>query len=147
MPVTSGLGSAVYRAALHLYPPAFRREFGSEMARDVEDASRDARKEGERRWRVAFWTAIAADLLHSAAVQWLKSGIPTVAMVAAMVVAATITMLARVWPAPPAVVALSAADHDLALLMLLSAVVLLLIVATIVFSLWFLRPLRDRPRR
>ncbi|PYR38096.1 MAG: hypothetical protein DMF90_04540, partial [Acidobacteria bacterium] len=63
MAAPPGIGVRVYEAALQLYPPAFRREFGVEMVRDVREASLESA--ASRGWRdvATFWLAIAGDVL------------------------------------------------------------------------------------
>ena len=50
----------LYRAALYLYPAAFRREFSSEMTRDFQEATREA---GPGRARLMVWAGIGAAVL------------------------------------------------------------------------------------
>ena len=55
------IGARIYYAALFLCPPAFRREFSTEMTRDVDDAAEDMRSGGAAA-ALLLWLGIAADL-------------------------------------------------------------------------------------
>ena len=57
------------------------------------------------------------------------------------------SVAANVVPHPPFAVPAAPADRDLMTLILLTGVVLLVIVATILFTFWFSRPLLQRHRR
>jgi hypothetical protein len=141
----STIGVRLYRRMLILYPARFRNQFRVEMARDFEEASRDA-LDTPRCWRTlaSLWALVAADFLRTLAIQWLRTGLPLVAVMAAFVTSGTVSALAWIWPAPP--VASSGSDSDIVFLVLLAAVVILIIASTIVFSLLFLRPLFYRRR-
>jgi hypothetical protein len=143
--VLASIGVRCYRAVLFLYPARFRQQFQIEMARDFEDASHDALAAHRRSIAlVALWMLVAGDLVRTLAIQWLRTGLPLVALVAAFATSGTVSVLAWIWPAEPAV--FPSGDSDLMLLVLIVSVVMLVIVATIVFSLWFLRPLVYRRR-
>ena len=140
-----GIGARVYRAALFLCPPAFRREFSTEMARDVDDAAEDMRSGGGAA-ALLLWIGIAADLAATVVVQWLRTGWPVLAACSlAGAVAATRVAANMLWHEPLPVPA-SAHDRDLMTLLLLTGTVLLVIVATIVFTFWFCNPVRRRHR-
>jgi hypothetical protein len=143
--VFTAIGVRLYRRMLVLYPARFRDQFRHEMASDFEEASRDALA-APGRWLAlaSLWALVAADFLRTLAIQWLRTGLPLVALMAAFVTSGTVSMLAWIWPSPP--VASSAPDSDIAFLVLVAAVVLLVIASTIVFSLLFLRPLFYRRR-
>jgi len=145
-PHLSCVGARVYYAALFLCPPAFRREFSAEMVRDVDDAAAEMR--GDRAVAaLILWTGIATDLAGTVLVQWLRTGWPL--LVACSIAGATAAtrlaanmLLHEPLPAPT-----TAHDRDLMTLMLLTATVLLLIVATILFTFWISRPMFRRHRR
>jgi hypothetical protein len=65
--------SKVYRAALYLYPATFRREFSTEMTRDVHEAMQEV---GHGRDRLMLWAGIGADFARTIVVQWLRTGLP-----------------------------------------------------------------------
>ena len=144
-PPLKSTGARLYSAALFLCPPAFRREFSSEMARDVDDAAEETRRAGRLRASARLWTVIAADLARTVVVQWLRTGVPVpllcsiAAAIAATGVAGHVVLRAPVDIAP-------GYDRDVMTLILLTGVVLTVIVATILFTFWFSRPV-GRGRR
>jgi hypothetical protein len=140
------LGAKTYRAALQLYPPAFRREFGSEMLHDFHDASRDAADEGGRRGLTSFWLVIATDLLMTIPLEWCRTGLPLLVLAAAAPAATFLGLLARVHRRPFLVVPERAADREVLTLLVLVTVLLFLILATMMFTLWFARPRLSRRR-
>ena len=145
-PRLRGLGARVYYAALFLCPPAFRREFSAEMARDVEDAADDMRSAGAAA-ALMLWIGITADLASTVVVQWLRSGWPVLATCSIAGAIAATRVAANMLLQEPLPVPASAHDRDLMTLMLLTGTVLLVIVATIVFTFWFSRPLTRRRMR
>ena len=146
MAAPPGIGVRVYEAALQLYPPAFRREFGVEMVRDVREASLESA--ASRGWRdvATFWLAIAGDMLMTVPLEWCRTGLPLLALVSALPGAAFLGVLARVERRAWLVVPEQVADREILALVLLVTVVLFLILATIMFTLWFARPRRSRRR-
>ena len=152
MAVRSGVADTVYRMLLRLYPVRFQEEFGPDMALDFADASDEAW--GRRGWRglTAVWAHAAADVAGSLAVQWMRTGAPRIAAIAFTSAAATASVvvasaLTAVVPDRPLLAHVAPRDRDLVILMLLTACVLLIVAATIIFSLWFLRPLVHRRTR
>jgi hypothetical protein len=139
-------GARVYHAALFLCPPAFRREFSAEMARDVDDAAEDMRSAGGIAV-LMLWIGITSDLASTVVVQWLRSGWPLLAACSIAGAMAATRVAANMLLHEPLPVPASAHDRDLMTLMLLTGTVLLVIVATIVFTFWFSRPLPRRRRR
>ncbi|HET6956107.1 MAG TPA: hypothetical protein VFI56_05980 [Vicinamibacterales bacterium] len=146
-PHLASVGSRLYAAALFLYPPGFRREFSSEMARDFTEATEDTRRAGRQSDLLALWARVGADLATTIVVQWIRTGLPILAAcsIAGAVVAASVA--ANVLPRAPVTVPAATADRDLMTLILLTGVVLVVIVATILFTFWFSRPLLRRNRR
>jgi hypothetical protein len=134
----------VYKALLHLYPWSFRQEFAPDMARDFEDASRDAWQGAGWAGLALLWLTVAADLAQSLVVQWIRSGALIAGMLAGAAAFTSVSAAVTFVPKAPFAVQLPPDDRDLAVLMLLTACVLLIIAATIIFSLWFLRPLLHR---
>jgi hypothetical protein len=133
----------LYSAGLYLYPPAFRREFGSEMRRDFEEACGESWIAAGWRGVLGLWTHTSADLAVSAAVLWLRSGLPLIALVSALFALLTVTAAAQLGrvsvPVP-----LTDADRDVVAFALMAMVVLLIIAAVLVFNLWFSRSLVRR---
>ena len=140
------IGARVYGAALCLCPPAFRREFSTEMARDVDDAAEDMRSGGGVA-SLLLWIGIAADLAATIVVQWLRTGWPVLAACSIAGAIAATRVAGNMLLHEPLPVPASAHDRDLMTLMLLTGTVLLVIVATIVFTFWFARPVARRHRR
>jgi hypothetical protein len=139
----------IYRALVYLYPPAFRRQFASEMASDFHDATREAWHDGGWLTVTRLWIHIGRDLLRTAAAQWLRNG-PSVVFVLSAASAAicgfAITQIPR-RPFQPA--SLSPIDQDKVVLLFLATLVILLAVIVILFTVcfWLLAPRRSRPAR
>ena len=130
--------SRIYRTALYLYPPRFRQEFGEEMAQDFDDASLEALITD--RSRVAFRVRICADLARTIVARWADTGLPSIAIAAAIVPLLAAAGLAQLSSqaalGPPA----STDEADLITLALVVMVVLLIVVTTLFFTVWFAHP-------
>jgi hypothetical protein len=131
----------LYRAALRLCPPEFRREHGDEMAADFDEARGEVSASGSR----ALWTlrgVMGVDLGRTIVVQWLRTGLPVIGIVAgccSLLLAAGVASVAR------RVTMRIRADVDtseMVGLVLLIAVAVMVIVTTIVFNLCMYRPRR-----
>jgi hypothetical protein len=146
-PHLRGIGARVYYAALFLCPPAFRREFSTEMARDVDEQAADARRRGGAGTRLVLWACLGADLASTVIVQWLRTGAPVLVIGSVAGAIAATRVAVHLLPHEPLPVPASAHDRDLMTLMLLTGAVLLVIVSTIVFTFWFSRPVPRRRRR
>jgi hypothetical protein len=141
--MSSAIAPAVahlYRALLYLYPSPFRVEFGSEMVCDFEDAMSEALT--MRGWSGVFvvWTFVAADLLRTIAIQWLRSGVPTViAMAATWTISCCVLIAQQSLPRRDASLLIPprTADQEMQIMLLASAVVVLLIAATVLLTGWF----------
>jgi hypothetical protein len=55
----------LYRVVLYLYPPKFRREFGTQMRQDFALVYRSYRQRPRWHQRAAFWALIGKDILAS----------------------------------------------------------------------------------
>ena len=139
------LESRFYRAALRLCPAAFHSDHGEEMACDFDEARGAAAVAGSR----AVWTLrlmIVLDLVRTIGVQWLRTGLPAIAGVAACIslgLVASIASMGR-WLAGRVAI-----DHETSEgvgFVLLSSVAVLVIVTTIVFNHWMQRPRRTARR-
>ena len=135
------LEARLYRAALRLCPPEFRREHGDEMAADFEEARGEVSASGG----LASWTlrvVMAVDLGRTIVVQWWRTGLPVIGLVAgscSLLLAAGVASVAR------RVTMRIRADvdtSDMVGLVLLVAVAVMVIVTTIVFNLCMYRPRR-----
>ena len=127
----------LYRALVYLYPPAFRRQFASEMASDFRDATYEAWHDGGWLMATRVWIHIGRDLLRTAAAQWFRNGTSMVFVLMAAVAAVcafTITQTLR-RPLPPA--SLSPVDQDKVVLLFLATLVILLTVIVILFTVCF----------
>ena len=145
-PRLRGIGARVYYFTLFLCPPAFRREFSTEMARDVDDATADMQSAGGAA-ALLLWIGIVAYLAVTVAVQWLRSGWPVLVSCSIAGAIAATRVAANMLLREPLPVPASAHDRDLMTLLLLTGTVLLVIVATIVFTFWFARPVGRQRRR
>lgn len=142
---------AIYRLALLLCPPAFRREFGEEMLRDAADARADALAVGTPRslWR---WRAqMLIDVARTAATQWLRTGVPMIAFVAAIggaIPLAAMTVLGALAQRLLVRVSGTITDVDTMGLVLVATLLVCLISITVVITLWAARlQRRIRPVR
>jgi hypothetical protein len=147
MSFSSRLEVRLYRAAVYLYPPGFRREFGAEMAQDFLDASVEIRLAGRVRGLWSFRAQIGADFAKTVLVQWLRTGVPIIAVVAAVGPLFIAGALAKWSREVPMILPNGTPDEEVLAVALMAIVVLLIIAATIVFTLWFMRPVLYRTRR
>ena len=81
----ASLDSRLYRAALFLYPPAFRREFSSEMILDFNEARDETQQAGDGRGLWAFRADISADLVSTVVLQWMRTGWPVIVLLSMIV--------------------------------------------------------------
>lgn len=147
MPRALTLAGRWYRLALLLYPAGFHQEFAADMARDFDEAGLDRWRAGGRRRLLSFWGSMTTDLLVSAARQWLRTGLPQVAVVSAALAIAAAGAAAQIVVVDPITPPAASHDRDLLMLLLLAATAFGVIVATIVFTLWSTRSLRRPPGR
>jgi len=140
----------LYRALVYLYPPAFRRQFASEMASDFHDATCDAWHDGGWPAVMRLWTHIASDVMRTAATQWLRNG-PSMVLALSVAAAAACTFaIMQIARQPVLFTSLSPVDQDTVVLLFLATLVILLAVIVILFTVcfWLLVPRRSsRARR
>ena len=131
------LETVLYKAALYLYPPAFRREFSGEMLRDFQDARREPHVLAGRRQLWGFRRRMAADVATSIPLQWARSGWP--AIVALSLAGPLLSAVAAGTLVRPAHFTIpSGTDQDDLLAMLVVVLLMLfIVVATIIFTFWF----------
>jgi hypothetical protein len=137
------LEGRLYRAALSLLPPAFRREHGAEMARDFDQARQEAASAS------ALWllrACIAIDLVRTLAVQWARTGLPIIAaasLLLTLVLAEALAVVAR-----RASIRMPAgfAHEDELVVLFMAQISVVLIALTILLSLWVGRLTRLRRR-
>ena len=132
----SGFEARLYAAALHFYPPAFRREFSSEMMADFRAARREPHVTAGRRQLWTFRRQIAADLLTSLLTQWMRSGVPLLVMLSLIGSLASTTAVATLLR-PPETLVRQGTDDELLVLLMVVVSLLLVIAATIIFTFWF----------
>ena len=130
--------SRMYRTALYLYPRRFREEFGEEMAQDFDDASLEALTTD--RSRFAFRARMCADLARTIVARWADTGLPAIALAAAIVPLLAVAGLTRLSAQAALGLPAGTGDADLIALALLVMVVLLVIVTTLFFTVWFAHP-------
>lgn len=137
----------VYKALVYLCPPAFRRAFKSEMARDFEDATCEAWREGRWLAVVPLWMHLCHDLAWTVAAQWFRRGFPVVTVLAASSMAMCLWAVARLLSGPFQLLAPAPNDEDEAVLLFLATLVILLAAAVILLTVCFLSPRLRRDRR
>jgi len=142
----SSLDTRLYRAALSLYPPAFRREFSPDMVRDFDEARHEAQVTDQGCGLWTFRAQMITDLASTVVWQWLRTGLPFIVVLAVTGPLIAASALASLWRPVSIVLPRETADADMIVLELLVAVVLFVIAATIIFTLWFTRPIRRRIR-
>ena len=122
-----------YRMALSLCPPAFRGDHGDEMARDFDEARNEAAARGDGAlWMLRLLMAI--DVARTISVQWLRTGLPVIALVSVLVSLAIAEALAAI--ARHATIPMPDADADVVGILLLAVTSVVLIAMTIILSLW-----------
>jgi len=144
MVARSSVADVIYRAILRLYPARFREDFASDMALDFADASDQAW--AERRWTglIGVWTGTAVDVARSLILQWMRTHVPLISIVSIGIALSTAAIAQTITPKGPLFANVKPGDRELVTLILLTACVLLVIASTIIFTLWFLRPLLYR---
>jgi hypothetical protein len=138
---------SVYETLLRLYPPAFRREFASDMAQDFDDASREAWANDGWRGLLSLWLFTSADLVRSVPIQWLRSGaliVGALALASATGCAAAVAILA---PRVTYRMRFIGVQGDELLLVIVATTLVVLIATTIIFSWLFVRPALNRRAR
>ena len=90
---------------------------------------------------------MSADLARTIVRQWLRTGWPFIVAASILYPLASASALASLWRRTPFVLPRGTADADVMVLALLAAIVLVVIAATIILTLWFTRPLLHRHHR
>jgi hypothetical protein len=143
----SSLDARVYRAALYLYPPAFRRDFAQEIVRLFDETRQDVLMESSVNGLWRFRARTIADLSVAIVRQWLRTGWPLIAALSVLYPLTAASALSSLWRRLLIVLPRDSADPDVALLEMLAAVVTLIVAATIILTFWFTRPLLERHRK
>jgi hypothetical protein len=143
--VSRSLDARLYRAALCLCPPGFRREYADEMVRDFEEAHAEASSGGDRAlWRFRLLTSV--DLVRTLGVQWSRSGLPVIALMSLIVPLALAEGLATVARRATLDMPSDTANAEIIGVLLLAVTSVFLIAITMALTLWVWRPFR-RGRR
>jgi hypothetical protein len=144
---TASLDTRLYRAALHLYPPVFRRDFSREIVRVFDEARQETLLSCPEDGLWAFRARMIVDLARTIVGQWLRTGWPYIVVLSILYPLTAASALSSLWSRWSIVPPRGTADADILMLELLAAIVLLIVAATIIFTLWFTRPLLYRRRR
>ena len=141
------VGTSVYRAGIRLCPPAFQREFGPQMLLDFEEARGDAGIAGPSRTKLRFHARMAIDLARTLVGQWLKTGLPAIAVLAMGATTVVMLLVSKAAQYVQFTVPDSDADPEVLTLMLLSTVLIVVLVLAVLFAQWAAHPrLRRQPR-
>jgi hypothetical protein len=122
---------------VYLYPPAFRREFASEMAGDFEDATCEAWHDGRWLAVVPLWIHVCHDLTWSVAAQWFRNGFLVVTVLSALGTTMCGFAVTRLLRRPLQPISLSPKDEDEVVLLVLATMVILLAATVITFTVCF----------
>jgi hypothetical protein len=142
---THSFDGRLYRAALSLCPAGFRRDHGDEMVRDFDEARHEAAADGDR----ALWflrCLIAIDLVRTLAVQWVRTGIPVIALASTIVPLAIAEALAKVARRTTVRIPRGLEDEEIVTVLFLAVISVVLIATTIIVTLWVGRLTRPRRR-
>ena len=130
MGARASVADLVYRAILRLYPARFQEEFASDMALDFADASNEAWTRRQWPGLLGVWCRSAADLVRSLTRQWLRTRLPLVALISAVMALSTAALAQTIVPRGPFLAQVKPNDRELVLLILLTACVVLVIAST-----------------
>ena len=142
---THSLDGRLYRAALSLCPDGFRRDHGDEMVRDFDEARHEAAADGER----ALWLLrclMAIDLVRTLTVQWVRTGLPVIALASVFVPLAIAEGIASVARRTTVHIPTGLEDEEMVIVLFLAVIAVVLIEMTILLSLWVSRLTRPRRR-
>jgi hypothetical protein len=139
----------IYRACLLLYPSTFRFEFGEEMLADFDDATNETWL--SRGWIgvLMLWACVALDLARSVLTQWIRTGLPALAIVSAAWSTMMCTLIAQqfVPRSPVDLLSRPTADEEVKLILIGMAVLICVIAAIIGVTGWFWTLVVRRKRR
>ena len=133
----------LYRAALTLLPAAFRHEHGAEMARDFDEARQEANSTS------AFWllrAGISIDLVRTLAVQWVRTGLPLIAIASILLSLALAEGLAAIARRTSVRMPEGLEHEDAVVVLFMAEISVVLIAMTIFISLWVGRLMRHGRR-
>jgi hypothetical protein len=141
---TSSFESRFYRAALSLCPAGFRRDHGDEMARDFEEARQEAAGSSGAIWMVRACMSI--DLVRTLAVQWVRTGLPVIAVASIVLSLAIALAIAAVARSVSIRMPSGFEQEDTIVVLFMAQVSVVLIATTILISLWVGGLMRPRRR-
>jgi hypothetical protein len=125
----------LYRAALSLFPAAFRRDHGDEMARDFDEARREAAGSGRAVWLLRC--GMALDFVRALAVQWVRTGLPVIALTSILLSLLIAGGLAAVVRSVSSIRIPAGIEHDdMVIVLFMVQISIVLIAMTILISLW-----------
>jgi hypothetical protein len=136
--------SRLYRAALSLCPPGFRRDHGDEMARDFDEARQEAADRTAAIWMVRACMSI--DLLRTFAVQWIRTKLPLIAAASILIALAIAEALATIARLASVQMPDGIENEDAVVVLFMAEITVVLIAMTILISLWVGRLTRLRRR-
>jgi hypothetical protein len=138
------IGLALYKALLGLYPPAFRREFASDMIQDFEEASYETWASGGWQGLSSFAFITGMDVARGVLMQWLRSGRAIVMGLAFAITGACAAVIGTLDLRVRYVIQPSSPERDGVFVLILVTTVVVIIAATVIFSLIFVRPALTR---
>ena len=138
------IGLALYKVLLGLYPPAFRREFSSDMIQDFEEASHEAWATGGWRGFLSLASFTGMDVARGVLMQWLRNGRAIVMGLAFVIAGACATVIGTLNLRVRYIIQPSSPERDGVLVLIVVTTVVVIIAATVIFSLIFLRPALTR---
>ena len=115
------------------------------MVRDFDEARHEAAADGDR----ALWLLrclIAIDLVRTLAVQWLRTGLPVIALASVVVPLAIAEGIATVARRATVQIPTGLEDEEIVVVLFLAVIAVVLIEMTILLSLWVGRMTRPRRR-
>lgn len=138
------LEARLYRAVLSLCPAGFRRDHGDEMARDFDDARREAAGRSGEMWLVRACMTI--DLVRTLAVQWARTGLPIIGAASIFLSLAIAEALAAVARRASIQMLDRIQEDETVVVLVIAEVSVVLIAMTIMVSIWTARMTRPRRR-
>ena len=140
------LDARLYRLTVRLCPARFRDDYAHQMAGDFDDGRREASAAGSAElWR--FRGRMTADLFRTIVVQWMRSGVPAIALLSSLAPLLLVPALAALWRSSQFAMPIDRADADVIGLAVLATVTVLLVATTILLTLRVLQPVLRRHQR
>ena len=123
----------LYRGALWLFPAAFRREHGAEMARDFDEARQEADSTSAF---LLLRACISIDLVRTLAVQWVRTGLPIIAVASILLSLGIAEGLATIARRASVRMPDGLEHEDTVVVLFMAEISVVLIAMTIFISLW-----------